>query len=160
MRKFFILIVALVFLKPLKSSCQVICHPDFQSTEWASYNKDSAFFKLDTVQLLRIYSKGDGLMSDTLNVARFFETDFVNMTFNDSANMIFNFTILDDWITKTVHGTYNWNYDRKRNILSLYFKGKLFSQFAPLYTRQVSVPSRFDTPDVNTVILYLKRIKF
>ena len=123
-------------------------------TQWASKDNDSLFFKLDTIQLVKLNS------IDSSNLATYFNgNDYITIKLNKGGKMQLSTHQVKIWSVTTRYGRYKWAFDQTKQVLSLFLNKKRFASFRPISQRQVEVPSKYsDYPPFRTNEISLKRI--
>jgi len=116
----------------------------FQATKWASYNKDSSFFKSDTIKLVKVTEHFSSLNDpNQMDLADYFGNDYVLMKFKKRKQIEFYTHQIEAWTVTTLYGKYSWDFNLQKRTLDLFFKDKLLASFIPMSEREVSVKSNF-----------------
>lgn len=132
----------------------------FEGTTWAVSNKDSSFYKSDTIRIVKLSDKSSPKTDDSKNVAGYFsDNDFITMEFKKAKGLILFTTKVDSWSIVKKKGKYVWMFLFKSQTLKLYFNNKLFAIFKPLSKSQVQIKSEYtDGPLTATAEIVMKRI--
>lgn len=131
----------------------------FESSTWASNNKDSCFFKSDTIKIIRIVKNVSFQASESKDVAGYFNgNDFITLEFGRANKLNLFVTKVESWSITKRKGKYSWDFNNKNQILSLYFNGKLFATFKSISKREVMIASQYvDQPQKTTIEIIMKR---
>ena len=112
----------------------------FVSTEWFTDNKDSAFFKKDTlifIQYSNLYAKERNLkLYRESEIELLGHGEFVKFQFNKNGNMHF-WRCYYHQGTKSGIGERTWKFDNSKNQLITYYKDKTEFIFQPLFENDV-----------------------
>ncbi|MCW3467950.1 hypothetical protein [Chitinophaga nivalis] len=130
---------------------------DFAGTAWVTGNKDSTFFKSDTVRLIKsITSKTEEIDAP----GHFNGSDFVTLTFAKAHKLQLAITEVATWSVIQKKGPYKWVFHPEKQLLTLYFKDTLFASFTPLRIQATQVKSIYaDHGPVATKELILVRVQ-
>lgn len=115
----------------------------FESAVLVSGNKDSLFFKSDTINLLKIGNKSFQESQETYDLSGYFKSDYISLELRKDNSSMFFFINVDSWTISNKTGTYNWNFDEKNQTLTLFYKNKLFASFTPVLEREVEIKSNY-----------------
>jgi hypothetical protein len=134
----------------------------FTETNWFSNNKDSAFYKADTVHFIKYSNKAPEWSSDQFaedEIKYLTHGDFVKISFEKNNKLFLagrqnNFQIIRS-------GKWTWNYDSKSHTICIYCNDIIVSSFMPIAEREIKIESGFAKPEglLTTNELTLIRIK-
>ena len=118
---------------------------DFKSTKWASSNRDSAFYKADTIRLLKLtrdaseLSKIDYLedLPDYYN-----GSDFIVIEFKKKSRLKLSTILVDSWLVQTKKGEYRWSYNKKEGVIRLFLNDQSIGKFKIGHQSKTHVKSR------------------
>lgn len=132
----------------------------FEKTIWASLNKDSLFFKLDTIKMVKINKKLPLNDKNIMQVDAFFnENNYVTLNFKKHKKLELSSYNVRAWMRTTKVGTYNWMFKNIDKSINLFFEGKLFASFVPIYENQTWVPSSHTDIPIQTTEITLIRVR-
>jgi len=123
----------------------------FASTDWFSSNKDSCFYKKDTLKIIKHSVVAPNWASELQNRKEYAEFelkylntgDFVEFGFSNNRNMHLSWRH-SNYINTVPGGQWTWSFDEKTNILSFYdHEKKLVFSFQPISEKQIQIESRF-----------------
>ena len=133
-------------------------------TKWFTKNSDSLFYKADTLKFIKYSNYGTDLSSkkdyaeDGVNFYN--GSDLVTLEFQKNSKAALLNISVDNWEVSNVVGNWSWNFDKKDNLINIYFKDRLRYTFKPLREVTVKVKSVFANQEsLNTTELTLIRIK-
>ncbi len=131
----------------------------FERTVWASNNAAKNFYVLDTIKLLKLPNdkmKGNGSVID---LADYFNSDFVTISFYKNSKLTISFTDIEAWTISTKQGKYKWKVIESTQKLKLLFNNKLVGLFKPIGENKIKVKSAYaGIPPIETVELIMLRI--
>lgn len=132
----------------------------FEGTTWAASDKDSSFFKSDTIRFVRLMVKASHNFDNSNDVAGYFsDGDFVTMEFQKTGELVFITTKVDSWSIVKKRGKYFWKFNNKHQTLRLYFNNKLFATLKPIHQKKVQIESEYtDRPPTTTVEITMKKL--
>lgn len=150
---FRILVVGLFYSS--MSNAQTFNSKYFETSKWASNNKDSLFFKADTIKLIKLFG-------ESKDIASYFEgNNFITLEFKKHKKLKLFTTQVDSWSVSSKRGKYKWGFNKKNRTLNLYFNNKLFASFIPSSEREVEIRSNYiGKPIEKTIELALQRSLF
>lgn len=132
---------------------------DFESTTWASSNRDSFFFKSDTVKLIKIGDKSSSA-SEKDAAGYFGNHDFVTMDFKQNHELHLFLTKVDPWSIVTKEGKYLWSFDEKDRVLKLFYNNKLFATLVVVDQKEVELKSNYvDRSAKKTMEITLHKVR-
>jgi hypothetical protein len=138
----------------------------FTNTNWFSNNKDSAFFKADTIRLVKYSNLAPDFQTRGKKEYAEWETkylghgDFVQIGLNRHKEL--HFTEMHSNSMSNVWGEpLTWLFDENTILLKLFdTKHKVISSFQPVSKKQMHIESRFsEQKDLLTTELTLVRVK-
>lgn len=132
----------------------------FEGTSWAVSNKDSSFFKSDTIRIVKLPRRALDKTDDSINIAAYFDNnDFITIQFKRANELTLFTTKVDSWSIIRKKGIYVWTFSAGRQTLSFYFNGKLLAKYKPIIQSQEEVKSNYTGGAVKaTMLIVLKRL--
>ncbi|RYG33959.1 MAG: hypothetical protein EOO01_32720 [Chitinophagaceae bacterium] len=136
-----IILMALLFVDAQGSAHAQRKMPVFKKSLWTVSATDSLFYKADSVKVLLI-DKPSEEVEGRIHLADYYGTDYIRLAFE--ANRRFELYEIDNWngtVTKSRRKgkTSTWQFDRKKNQLSINYLGRDVGVFRPVYSRKVFV---------------------
>lgn len=120
----------------------------FKKTTWACANYNGSLFKVDTVKFLRINGPED--------LADYYKTDFMTLTFLKGAKLKINQTSINEWTTTSTKGTFSWKFERRT--LQIFLNGKPAGSFEVLSENTCFVKTKYaNRQPIKTNEILLKR---
>lgn len=131
----------------------------FEGTNWAVCNKDSSFFRSDTIRLIKLQVQGPDKTDESINIAGYFGgNDFITIEFKRANDLTFFTTKVDSWSIVKKKGDYSWGFSDRNKTLKLYFNSKVFAKFKPLLQSQTEIESNYVGGALTaTTVIVLKR---
>ncbi len=136
----------------------------FTNTDWFSNNKDSAFYKLDTLEFIKYSNFGPPWAAKEhaeYEMKYLNHGDFVVLGFRRHGKLNFSWRYKNS-MGVIPGGQWTWTFDSKTNQLKIYEDKKVVAGvFRPVSERQVKIESRFAEQKglLTTTELTLVRIK-
>lgn len=138
---------------------------DLINTEWFTDNKDSIFFKKDTIKLIKYSHKSKSKFSNIQT--QYLESPnkylghsvYVNLGFKRHRDFSF---LQNNWHLSISHikGILSWNYDKKKNMILIYKYGSLDYKLKILTFREIEVETNEINPKrLNTLELTVVRVR-
>jgi hypothetical protein len=118
----------------------------FEKTSWFSNNKDSNFFKSDTLRIIKHSNFGPKWSPKEYaesEMKYLNHGDFVEFGFgrHNIVNLSYQY---HNYMNEVPGGQWSWTFDKKTNLLTIYDgENKLFFSFRPISERQIKIESRF-----------------
>ena len=131
------------FTLSLFVNAQTLSKKELRNSEWFSDNKDSVFFKSDTIKLINYKNKSQKQIKD-LNVESavdeykyFGHSIFVSLYFKKNMNLAFTEQY---WhlAASYPNGLFTWNFDKK-NIIYIYKSNKLNYKLKIIGNREIEI---------------------
>ncbi|MES2284105.1 MAG: hypothetical protein V4547_00370 [Bacteroidota bacterium] len=133
----------------------------FSNTDWFSNNRDSIFFKADTLKFIKYSNLAPKLALRQSSRKEYAESE---MNYLSSGNyveygferhkMLYFCEITNNYMC-AVAGleTWKWKFEKKTNLLNFYYNDKLFSTFRFISEKQINIESKYaEQKDLLTTI--------
>ena len=157
-------IIALLLLSSLVKAQSFFNTKFFKKSKWATVDKDSAFFKADTLKLIKIID--DTYLTDgkSMDVDDYFkDSNYIIVEFSDAKELkLFSANRNYEYI-KILKGQYHWQLNKQKKIMHLYLGEKLLISFVFLSgsKRDVEVQGKYmDKQKTKTIEITLLRNNF
>jgi len=142
-----ILYIIFILLMGCSSYGQEFTRKQLKKTEWFADNKDSIFFKTDTIKLIKYVQKSQQQFSkhqiqyDVSEHEHLGHLEYVKLGYKKGGN--FNFDQIN-WSRgiSYVRGVLFWKYDENNMIISIYENKNLIYRFKILNLREINLVSK------------------
>ena len=117
----------------------------FDNTRWFSENRDSMFFKADTIKWIQNINPAPNWTTEKNAEKDYgYLNSWEHVQFELKHNNIM-ILIKKYGSSATVYAseTWQWNYNKKRKVVEIYFKEKLIASFKPISQREIKIESKF-----------------
>ncbi|WP_430401195.1 hypothetical protein [Flavobacterium sp.] len=136
----------------------------FVKTAWFVNNKDSIFYKSDTLKLIKHVNlspkwSGNGKLYSENEMEYFGHGDFVEIKFERQGELYFNWRVKNSKFRFPIL-PWNWKYKKNEQTIEIHDdKDLLILKFKPIFEKQIEITSRYDKNKMKTVELTVVRIK-
>jgi hypothetical protein len=114
-----------------------------EGSTWTSNNNSKSFYVSNTIKLLKIPNETINDNGCTLDLADYFKSDFVTISFYKKKKLVISSTDIELWTVSTKQGKYKWTFDENAQKLKLLFNSKLVGLFKPIAESKVKVKSAY-----------------
>lgn len=137
----------------------------FAKTDWILNNRDSAFYRSDTLKLISVpktnhhsksaasYTESHELYSKT--------SDYIELGFSKNRELLFSERKDNSGGFVYGSGTWRWSFDPEKQSLTFYYLDKLFSSFRVCCREETKIVSIFgkQSEAFSTMVLILVRLR-
>lgn len=158
-----IFIIVFLLLSSIAKAQSCFSTKFFEKSKWASDNKDSAFFKADTIKLIKIID--DTYLTDgkSMDVDDYFkDNNYIIVEFSNAKELKLLSANRNYEYIEVLKGEYHWQLNKPKKTIYLYLGEKLLASFVFITgsKRKVEVQGKYmDKPKTKTIEITLLRNK-
>lgn len=139
-----LLITITIFFIYLTVSGQKFNKNYFIKSSWFTTNKDSFFYKSDTISFIKYCNKGPEWAKNEFAEyeLKYLKTgNYIEIRFGKHRKLDFS-EIFNNYIYQ-VGLNWNWIFNKNKGTLDLFLEGKFYSSFLPIVENEIKVPSKY-----------------
>lgn len=140
-----LILISFVVCFSLNLNAQKFRKSDFIKTDWFTDNKDSLFFKSDTIRLIQHTNYGP-----EWDKARYAEYEMMYLNHGNYLNFSFKKNrLFEYWETYNnninifFQAWFTWELNKREQVITVLMDGKVYFKLRPVSKRQIKIKSRY-----------------